>query len=229
MNAILAIAKKYNILVIEDCAQAHGALVDGKRIGTIGDAATFSFYPGKNLGAYGDGGACVFSNPEIAAHCKALANHGRLSKYDHKEEGWNSRLDGLQAAILSVKLRHLDTWNAGRRVHAARYDELLADIPEIRCPKTLPGVTPVYHLYVIRTNQRDELKNYLKEQGIETGIHYPIALPFLQAYAHYNHTPVDFPVSAVHQNEALSLPMYSEMPDEHFVFVANKIREFFKR
>jgi dTDP-4-amino-4,6-dideoxygalactose transaminase len=228
LDAIGAIARKHGLMLIEDSAQAHGALYRKQRVGTFGDAAIFSFYPGKNLGAYGDGGAAAFRDPDAAHRCKALADHGRLSKYDHSEEGFNSRLDGLQAAILDVKLRHLDDWNAARRRIAAKYDQLLAGIPGLRTPTISAETTPIYHLYVIRTSRREELRDFLAAHEIDTGVHYPIALPFLKAYEHYGCTTADFPVAAVHQNEVLSLPIYAEMPNDHVEFVAEKVREFFR-
>src|SRR5690606_17859094 len=172
------VARRHGLVVIEDAAQAHGATWRDKRAGSIGDAGCFSFYPGKNLGAYGDAGAIVTSDPIVAARMRKLANHGRLSKYEHDIVGRNSRMDTLQAAILGVKLRHLDTWTARRRELAAAYAAQLAGVQEITCPAVRPKAGPVWHLYVIRVHdgRRDTLRAALDTAGIETGIHYPVAL-----------------------------------------------------
>lgn len=182
MDEILAIAKEFDLKIIEDCAQAHGAEYKGKKVGAIGDIGTFSFYPGKNLGAYGDGGAIVTNDKNLAKRCKMIANHGRIDKYNHEFEGRNSRLDGLQAAILSVKLKHLDTWTDARIKLADYYLENLKDVADIILPKREDWAKQVYHLFVIRTKKRDELQQYLKDNGISTGVHYPISLPKLKAY-----------------------------------------------
>ena len=228
MNPILDLAKKHDLKVIEDSAQAHGSRYDGRKAGNFGDGATFSFYPGKNLGAYGDAGAIVTSDDQVARYAKMMANHGRISKYDHEFEGYNSRLDGLQAAVLSVKLKYIDGWNALRREHAKLYDELLADIPQIKTPKIHPLCEPVYHLYVIQAENREELMNFLKEKGIATGIHYPIGIPFLGAYKYLGHKPQDFPVTNILQNSVMSLPMFPEMTDEMIRYTAQCLKEFYK-
>ena len=167
MDEIMQVAKKHNLMVIEDCAQAHGATYRGKKVGTIGHAGSFSFYPGKNLGAYGDAGCIVTKNKIIAEQCRMIGNHGQLTKYEHKRLGRNSRLDGLQAAILSAKLKHLDRWNALRRKHAELYTSLLKTIPEIATPACPSYSSHVYHVYAIQTKKRDSLKAYLKEKGIK--------------------------------------------------------------
>lgn len=213
MDEILEISKRHNLLVVEDAAQAHGAEYKGKKVGTFGICATFSFYPGKNLGAYGDGGAIVTNDDVLAEKMRMFANHGRKDKYDHKFEGVNSRLDGIQAAILDVKLRHLDDWTEKRRAAAKIYDEGLKDI--VTTPKALlSGASHVYHLYVIQVSERDKVKRLLAEQGIETGIHYPISLPFLEAYRHFGHKPEDFPMAAAFAERILSLPLYENLTVE---------------
>ena len=182
MDPLLELAQEYNLKIIEDCAQAHGAEYKGKKVGAIGDIGCFSFYPGKNLGAFGDGGAIVTNSEDLAVRCRMIANHGRIAKYDHKFEGRNSRLDGLQAAILTVKLRHLDKWTDNRIMIANEYLERLKFIPEITLPVRQDWVKQVYHLFVIRHSNRDKIQAVLKDSGIQTGIHYPIALPKLEAY-----------------------------------------------
>ena len=182
MDALFELAEEHKLFIIEDCAQAHGAEYKGKKVGSIGHVATFSFYPGKNLGAYGDGGAITTNDDELAKKCHMIANHGRIAKYDHEFEGRNSRLDGLQAAILSVKLKHLNDWTEQRIKVADLYMDLLKDEKNIILPVRKDWAKQVYHLFVIRTERRDELKKYLGEQGVQTGIHYPKSLPKLKAY-----------------------------------------------
>ncbi len=227
MDPIMEIAKKHDLKILEDCAQAHGAKYKNQNVGTFGDLASFSFYPGKNLGAYGDGGAIVTNDDSLFRLCKMFANHGRIEKYNHEFEGVNSRLDGLQAAVLNVKLQHISDWNKNRRRVAELYNKYLADVEEIVLPKILSDVVPVYHLFVIRTDKRNELKNYLKENNISAGIHYPIGLPFLKAYDYLESKPQDFPVTYEYQNKLLSLPIYPEMTEEMVKFVSEKIRNFF--
>ena len=227
MDAILSLARKYNLKVIEDAAQAHGGKYKGRKIGTIGDAAGFSFYPGKNLGAYGDGGAMLTNDPDLARKMKMWANHGRVEKYNHEFEGYNSRLDGLQAAILSAKLPYLNKWVESRREVASWYSKQLAHIKELQLPDDDPDYYSVYHLYVIKTKNRDELQQYLKENGISTGIHYPIGLPFLKAYSYLNHKENDFPVTAKNQDLLLSLPIYPELTTEQIKQVVEVIKEYF--
>ena len=206
MDPILKLALEYNFKIIEDCAQAHGAEYKGQKVGAIGDLGCFSFYPGKNLGAYGDGGAIVTNSEALALRCRMIANHGRIAKYDHKFEGRNSRLDGLQAAILTVKLRHLDKWTDTRIMIANEYLERLKDIPEITLPVKQDWAKQVYHLFVIRHSNRDQIQAVLKESGVQTGIHYPIALPKLEAYkGHGQENESGF--SWVSDNFLLSLPI----------------------
>ncbi len=227
MGPILQIAKKYNLKVIEDAAQAHGASYKGFPVGSFGDVSCFSFYPGKNLGAYGDAGAILTKDQEVAVKARMLANHGRVEKYNHEMEGVNSRLDGLQAAILSAKLRYLPGWVESRRKNAYLYNQYLQDSPVV-APSEAEDVKAVYHLYVVRVKNggRDKLQSYLKSKGISTGIHYPIALPNLRAYAYLNHKESDFPEATQASREILSLPMYPELGETQIKFVADAIREF---
>jgi dTDP-4-amino-4,6-dideoxygalactose transaminase len=227
MDPIRAIAAKHGLKVIGDAAQAHGATYKGQHLAKLADITTYSFYPGKNLGAYGDAGALVTDNEEWAATARMIANHGRTKKYDHDFEGINSRLDGIQAAVLGVKLRHLDAWTESRRANAYRYNAALEGSGLIT-PSELPSVRAVYHLYVVRVpaDSRSDFQQYLKTHGIDTGIHYPIALPFLNAYKHLGHRHEDFPESAKISSEIVSLPMFPELTEEQIRVVAGRIREF---
>jgi dTDP-4-amino-4,6-dideoxygalactose transaminase len=226
MDPILKIAKKYNLKVVEDAAQAHGATYKGHQIGAIGDMACFSFYPGKNLGAYGDGGAIVTNNDESALKARMIANHGRVDKYDHEIEGVNSRLDGLQAAILEVKLKHLPKWTEMRRKNAYCYNKYLTGTGLIT-PVEIENVIAVYHLYVVRVKKelRQKLQAHLQSKGISTGIHYPIALPNLKAYAYLNHTKNDFPEASRASQEIVSLPIFPELAESQIKHIANVIKE----
>jgi dTDP-4-amino-4,6-dideoxygalactose transaminase len=225
MNAIMAIAAKHKLWVIEDCAQAHLAEYNGRQVGTWGNAATFSFYPGKNLGAMGDAGCLVTGGDQLASWCAMYARHG--GKGDHQIEGINSRLDGLQAAILSVKLPHLHKWTEERRRVASLYNSALANIPQVEIPKIAAGRTHVYHLYVIRCDRRDELKSHLASHGVPTVLNYPKALPFYPAYAYLGHKPEDFPHAFANQSRILSLPIYPEMLEDQVDYVAQQIRQFY--
>ncbi len=227
MAPIMALAQKHGLWVLEDCAQAHMARYKGKLVGTFGRAGTFSFYPGKNLGAYGDAGCIVTAEDALARHMKMYARHGGTQKGQHEIEGINSRMDGLQAAILSVKLKHLAQWTKERQRVAATYNRLLAGVGDIVTPKVAPGREHVYHLYVIRTARRDALMQWLKEKGIATVLNYPVALPFLQAYAYLKHGPADFPVAHANQSRILSLPIFPEMTDEMIGYVADQIKAFY--
>jgi dTDP-4-amino-4,6-dideoxygalactose transaminase len=227
MDAIMAIAAKHKLWVIEDCAQAHMARYKGKLVGTFGTAATFSFYPGKNLGAYGDAGCIVTNDDALADWTATFARHG--GKGDHVMEGINSRLDGLQAAILNVKLPHLNGWIEARRRVASRYDNLLSGVGDLVTPKIASDRDHVYHLYVIRTAKRDPLRKHLTDAGVATVLNYPKALPFYPAYAYLGHKLTDFPVAYANQSRILSLPIFSEMTNEIIVYVADAIGEFFKR
>jgi dTDP-4-amino-4,6-dideoxygalactose transaminase len=226
MDAIMAIAKKHKLWVLEDCAQAHLARYKGQLVGTFGDVASFSFYPGKNLGAMGDAGAVVTNDQALAEKMATFARHGGLKKGDHKIEGINSRLDGIQAAILSVKLPHLQKWTAQRQERAARYTERLSSLSGIEIPTIAEGREHVWHLYVIKSSERDGLADYLNKSGVQTVINYPVALPFLPAYSRLSHQPVDFPNAFKNQSEILSLPIYPELSDLQQDFVINKIKQF---
>ena len=226
MTELRAIAHEHGLALIEDAAQAHGAEYGGARVGNLGALGTFSFYPGKNLGAMGDAGALVTEDADLAARARMIANHGRVAKYEHLVEARNSRLDGLQAAILSVKLRRLDGWIAHRRGVAGRYGEGLCDIPELTLPSEAPDVRHVYHLYVIRSAVRDRLRGFLGENGIQTGIHYPIALPRQPAYQ--DHPQVDEDLTAVRlSSEILSLPIGESMTSLQADRVVEVVRRFF--
>ena len=231
MDAIKDVARRNGLAIIEDAAQAHGATWREKRAGSFGDAGCFSFYPGKNLGAYGDAGAIVTADPIVAERMRKLANHGRLSKYEHDIVGRNSRMDTLQAAVLAVKLRHLDAWNARRRALAAAYAAQLAGIGEITCPAVRPEAGPVWHLYVIRVHggMRDALRAALDVAGIETGIHYPVALNRLSATTRQLGIRVNCPEAERAAAEVLSLPLYPEMTEAMVGEVAGVIRQFFNR
>lgn len=217
MDHLNDLARKHGLFILEDAAQAHGAEFHGKRIGTLGDCASFSFYPGKNLGAIGDAGAILTYDDKLAERLRMFANHGRKSKYDHEFEGVNSRLDGLQAAVLRVKLKYLDECNERRREIAARYDAAFENA--CICPSERPGCRHVYHLYVVRVKQRDQVLNQLKERGVMAGVHYPISLPLLKAYQSMGHAAADSPVASRLQNEILSLPIHGHMSDEQVQYV----------
>ena len=225
MDEILTIAKEYNLKVIEDCAQAHGAEYKGRKVGAIGNIGTFSFYPGKNLGAYGDGGAIITNDKNLAIKCKMIANHGRIEKYNHEFEGRNSRLDGLQAAILSVKLRHLDTWTDARIKVADFYLKNLKDIDGVILPKRENWAKQVYHLFVIRTNKRDELQQYLKENNISCGVHYPISLPKLKAYEYTDQANENFFANSS-DHELLSLPIGDHLSNDDLEYIKEILKAF---
>ena len=227
MTALMAIARTHNLKVIEDGAQAHGAKDDGKIVGQWGDAACFSFYPGKNLGAYGDGGAVVTNDDALAARIRMLKDHGRNKKYTHDLIGVNSRLDTLHAAVLNVKLKKLSKWNQARNDAAAYYREKLQDLA-VRCPVADEGVEHVYHLFVIRTAERDALQQYLKEHGVATGVHYPVPLHLQPALSDLSYQEGDFPRTEALANEILSLPMFPEITTQQQDYVVATISDFFK-
>ena len=231
MGPIIRLAEKYNLKVIEDAAQAHGAEYKGKKVGSLGDAGCFSFYPGKNLGAYGDAGMVVTNNEEIAEKIKLLRNHGRITKkYEHEIEGYSSRLDNLQAAILRVKLRYLNKWNESRRKNAKRYNELLNNVSGIITPYEADYVKHVYHLYVIRVVRegRDRLREELKSKGIATGIHYPIPLHLQPAYKYLSYKEGDFPVTEKASKAILSLPMFAELTEDQIRIISKFIKDCHK-
>ena len=224
MPAIMAIAQKNNLIVIEDCAQSHAASINGKLTGTFGHAASFSFYPGKNLGAYGDAGCMATNEDAIAEKARMIANHGQKGKHNHILEGRNSRLDGLQAAILSAKLPFLHQWTHARIALAAQYHAELENASFI-LPKTKENYKHVFHLYVIRSSRREALKDELNALGIETAIHYPCALPFLKCYQQRNFSKGSFPVAENWANTVLSLPMYAELTHEQLHYVSDALNQ----
>lgn len=222
MRAVRRFADRHNLLIIEDAAQAHGAVRDSVRIGELSTVATYSFYPGKNLGAYGDGGAITTDDPQLAASMRQWRSHGAGKKYHHRFEGFNSRLDGLQAAILSVKLRHLPDWILLRREAAATYHQYLEPLG---LPLSREGEVGdhVYHLYVTRVDRRDQLLAALQKKGIGAGIHYPVALPFLEAYERFGHQPEEFPVAYGQMGQLISLPIYPEITTEQIEYVSQTL------
>jgi dTDP-4-amino-4,6-dideoxygalactose transaminase len=226
MDSILSVAKKYDCLVIEDACQAHGAVYKGgKKAGTMSLAGCYSFYPGKNLGACGEGGAVVTGEPGIDRTIRMLRDHGQSKKYVHELEGYNGRLDAIQAAILRIKLKHLGEWNEARRKNAKLYDGLLADIPGVTVVPEPSWSTSVYHLYVIKVADRDTVQKKLADKGVSTALHYPIPLHLQDAYKRLGHKPGDFPVSERHAAEILSLPMFPELTEEQIGYVVDCIRE----
>lgn len=229
MDKIRQICRQHNLFLIEDCAQSHFSEYKGEVAGKMGDVGVFSFYPGKNLGAYGDAGAVVTQSPELDQKMRMYASHGAIEKHHHEMEGINSRLDGLQAAILLAKLPHLKAWNSRRAKHAAHYRQALAGVPQISLPAVRPDTLHTYHVFAIRTQKRDALRSFLNENNIQTAIHYPVALPLMPAYNYLGHKPNDFPQAFAHQNQALSLPMFPELTSEQIEYVAEKIKLFFKK
>src|SRR5881296_204689 len=226
MHKVLEIARRYELRVIEDAAQAHGARYHGRRVGSIGDAACFSFYPAKNLGACGDAGAVVTSDPGTAEAVRKLRDHGGLRKYEHDVVGYNSRLDALQAAVLQLKLKHLEERNERRRRHAQTYTELLSEIPGIVTPFEPDGISSVYHLYVVRIEKgnRDDLQRHLRECGVQTGIHYPTPIHCTRAFAGFRSGSC--PVAERYAERILSLPMYPEIETHQLQYVAESISEY---
>lgn len=227
IKIIQEICDKYKLYLIEDCAQAHFAKYNGQYVGTFGDVATFSFYPGKNLGAYGDAGAVVTNNDELAKKIRRFVNHGAVKKHSHSIEGINSRLDTIQAAVLNVKLKYIKEWNSMRRKKAEYYDKVLKDIEGIITPPKKDNIEHIYHIYCIRTKKRDELLKYLKKNNVSTAIHYPVALPLMEAYNYLNYTPEAIPLASKYQNEILSLPMFPELSEEMINYIASLLKDFF--
>jgi dTDP-4-amino-4,6-dideoxygalactose transaminase len=224
MKRIMDIAQRHGIYVVEDAAQAHGARLNGQACGAMGDLACFSFYPGKNLGAYGDGGAVTGNRQDLMATVKRLRNHGRTTKYEHEQLGFGERLDGLQAAILGAKLPHLGGWTALRQQHAQLYTRLLSNANVIT-PYVAPGATHVYHLYVIRTKKRQELLDHLISKGIEAGIHYPIPLHMQPAYVKLGYRDLQLAITEKVVDEIISLPMYPELTEGQIEFVCGAVKE----
>lgn len=222
MPAVMTIAQKHNLVVIEDCAQAHGAKINGKTVGTFGNASSFSFYPGKNLGAYGDAGCMATNDGKIEELARMKAHHGQKGKHNHLIEGRNSRLDGLQAAILLAKLPYLENWTEKRIELAQLYNDKLLGSGVI-VPVKRNGYRHVFHVYVIRSTQRDKIKKALSDFGVETAIHYPGALPFLPCYSNRGFVPQDFPVAYQYQSSILSLPLFPELDPEDIQSICNLI------
>jgi dTDP-4-amino-4,6-dideoxygalactose transaminase len=223
MDPILDIARRHKLIVLEDACQAHGAEYKGRRAGSLGDLAAFSFYPGKNLGAYGEGGMVVTSNPDFAKKVRMLRDWGAEKKYHHVLKGYNYRLEGIQGAVLRVKLRHLEAWTEARRKVAALYDRGLSGA-DVAVPHPKPHQRHVYHVYAIRTQQRQAWQDALNAQGIQTGIHYPFPVHLLPAYADLGYGPGDFPHSEQAANEVLSLPMFAELTAEQCETVTRAVR-----
>jgi len=225
LGPVMDIARGRGLWVIEDCAQAHLATYEARKVGTFGRVATWSFYPGKNLGAMGDAGAITTDDPALARHMAMFARHGGIKKGDHEIEGINSRLDGLQAAILRVKLRHLPAWTARRQALAERYRTLLGNVPGLETPTVAENRTHVWHLYTVQTDARDALAAHLSARGIGTSINYPRALPFLPAYARMGATAADYPVAERQPKRILALPMFAELTEAQQDAVADAVRD----
>lgn len=228
MEKIGEIASKHNLIVLEDCAQAHGAKFKGKMVGTFGHAACFSFYPGKNLGSYGEGGGVATNSDQIAEKMDKIRNHGSKIKYIHEFVGYNYHMHGFQGAVLTIKLKYLDGWNKKRREIAQKYTENLKDIKDLALPYIQKDCEHVFHLYVIRTSFRDELKQFLNDNGIGTNIHYPYPLHLQESYKFVGYKQGDFPIAEEYASKLLSLPMFPEMTDEQVDYVVSKIKEFYK-
>lgn len=228
MDKLLDIANKHSLFIIEDCAQSHFSKYKNVNAGLFGDAASFSFYPGKNLGAYGDAGAIITNKDDLAESFKMYARHGALIKHKHLIEGINSRMDGLQAAILSVKLKKIETWTKQRQENARLLTNALSDIKNIKTPNIRENTEHSFHLYVVQAENRDSLAEYLKSKGIEVAIHYPTPLPLLAAYNKYSFTSVNFPVASYLSGRILSLPLYPELSIQAINYIALSIKEFYK-
>jgi dTDP-4-amino-4,6-dideoxygalactose transaminase len=226
LDAALKICAEKGVPFIEDAAQAHGARFGNRRVGSIGRAACFSFYPGKNLGAFGDGGAVTTDDFELSARIRRLLDHGRLSKYEHAEVGFNYRMDAIQGAVLKYKLGFLDEWNQRRRFLAGRYRQCLAGLP-LHLPANIPATEPVHHLFPLRSERRDDLAAFLEGRGIQTGIHYPIPLHLQPAFRSLGHKRGDFPIAEKIGNEILSLPVFPEMNEQQFEYVCQSTTDFF--
>jgi len=226
IEPILEIAQKHGIHVIEDACQAHGALYKGRKAGSMGAVGCFSFYPGKNLGAYGEGGAIVTQNEDIANKIRMIIDHGQEKKYFHQMEGYNGRLDAIQAGVLRIKLKRLDNWNQSRRENAAHYNEVLSEIAGVTIPVEADFARSVYHLYVILVDKREKLQDFLNFRDIATGLHYPLPLHLQQAYIHLGYKEGDFPATEEVAGRLLSLPMFPELTHEQIEYVASSIKEF---
>lgn len=226
LDPILEFARGRGISVLEDACQAHGATYRGRRVGSFGIASCFSFYPGKNLGAYGEGGAVATDDPHLAARVRRLRDHGQTRRYEHAEVGYNARMEGIQGAVLAVKLRHLDDWNEARRARAAVYSGALADAPGVHVPEVAPDREHVFHLYVIRTEERDALRDHLASAGIQTGLHYPVPLHLQGAFANGRDRAGEFPAAERWARTGLSLPLFAELTAEQQAEVIQGVRSF---
>jgi dTDP-4-amino-4,6-dideoxygalactose transaminase len=225
MDPIIEFARKHGLFVIEDAAQAHGAEYKGRRVGTLGDIAGFSFYPGKNLGAFGEAGAVVTENAELQEKIRVLRDHGQVRKYYHSMIGWNCRMDGIQAAVLDIKLRHLEKGNQLRRSHAAQYDTALEGLEEVIAPVEATFAKHVYHIYAIRVQKRDEVMQQLGEKGIGCGVHYPVPIHLQEAYRSLGYRPGAFPIAERCAAELISLPMFPELTPAQVEMVAQHLKE----
>ena len=228
MDEIAAIARHHNLVIVEDAAQAHISQFDGRFAGSWGEAACFSFYPGKNLGAYGEAGAVLTNDASLHRAMRELRDHGSETKYVHRVSGHNYRMEAIQGAVLEVKLRYLDKWTEQRRAHAAQYSALLADIHGIELPIVHPKANPVWHLYVTLAEHRDGLKDFLEERGVMTGMHYPVPLHMQPAFSSLKSEVAGYPNAERNHSRLLSLPMYPELEESQIEYVASCIREFYK-
>ncbi|MGD9107155.1 MAG: DegT/DnrJ/EryC1/StrS family aminotransferase [Desulfobacterales bacterium] len=226
MDPILEIAQQYDIAVIEDACQAHGAIYKNKKAGSMGAVGCFSFYPGKNLGAFGEGGAIITQDEGIAQKIRMIRDHGQRKKYFHELEGYNGRLDAIQAGVLRIKLKRLTQWNRARRKNAGYYNGLLSEVPSVTVPTEAEFADSVYHLYVILVNDRDDLQNFLDSKGIATGLHYPLPLHLQKAYEHLGYKKGAFPVTEHVADRLLSLPMFPELKPEQIEYVVQSIKEY---
>jgi dTDP-4-amino-4,6-dideoxygalactose transaminase len=225
MDPILQFARKHGLFVVEDAAQAHGAVYKGRRVGTLGDAACFSFYPGKNLGALGEAGAVVTNSDELQERVRILRDHGQIRKYHHTMVGWNGRMDGIQGAVLRIKLRHLERGNQLRRSHATYYDAALQSIEEVVTPFRAANALHVYHIYAIRVRDRDELMRQLADKGIGSGVHYPVPIHLQEAYRSLRYGPGAFPIAERCAREFVSLPMFPELTSAQLEVVIQGVKE----
>ena len=227
MDPLAEIAKKHNVHLVEDAAQAHFAEYKGKRVGGLGEICSFSFYPGKNLGAYGEGGAVTTNNDDLARKVRLYRDHGSEKKYYHETYGHNYRMEGIQGAVLGVKLKYLDKWTDGRRRAASKYRELLSGVSEVVLPVELPYAKHVYHLFVLRAKRRDDLMKFLNEKGVSTGLHYPVPLHLQQCFKHLGYKKGDFPVTEELAENCISLPMFPELTDEQIGYVCEQVKAFY--
>ena len=227
LDSLLSTCRKHKLPLVEDAAQAHGAEYRGKIVGTFGEMSCFSFYPGKNLGAYGEGGGLVTNNSDYAVRAKALRDHGSTKRYYHDEVGYNYRMEGIQGAVLGVKMKYLEKWTQERRRVAHRYEQLLADTP-LQLPREADYAESAWHLYVVRHPRRDDLKKHLEANGVGCGLHYPVPLHLQKCYAHLGYKEGDFPVAEKAARECLSLPIYPEMTEEQIQRVVEVVQDFFK-